>query len=904
MKRQRSEDAIEDGAGENARSRKKESTQLLPQLPAGFAERVNEDMMVSVIKEVTGVLERNPFGLWPKECRWNIKRELFDLLPRIIAPLEKMQEIISEKGTGSDLSAADVEAEALSMKRVVREYMVMMDQLLRSGYAQSVLDRRKLVDMRSFRPGMCILRISQEDVKQLDSPEDGRLKAMQVGLYVYLAEHVASYEDWSSQKRDFWEPSDFMCILHEMPNVFVNIPEDIDADQWEMYSADLEGPLRTLVSFLIPHSDPLTVTSPIDSVMLFLDEMVQKLDHFDRLFGNQISAKARGAPLEELIRLSGVLFMRVMATFEEQARVKDVGRWAVSLLKLLVKLLMLEVPTCIKSDTMRDGRGDMPSDERQQDNEWIEGLWEHIEHMASESRNKFGLDPKEPVGRLLDRMVHMSLEEQRYRLECVAPLIPSFINEYAERLKDKSVPPELSSLKTVINTVMQDGVAMGSELLEEISFYPCLLEFATKRALIHGLCERTKLQGSANDPIRLVVPRDNVLDGVCNTLNLQDSSARIDVPLEIEFRAGYADSTGNELADEGEDQGGLRRQWLDRASRYFITSDLFVSPSEDAAHLEAACGISSNRRARGLIFVPSAESVCSCVQDDWKEQFELFGCVLGFAILYKETIPVHFGHAFLRSVFGLKTNTEDLLPLLENIDKTLHTKLKYILGGSYQELGDTLQDVLEQSHLPLNFTLSESHCPELVKNAPLKENGDNILVSEENKDEFVTLLLERVLIKGVACQVDCFRRGLHRVVPEELVQRVAELMTVKEIELMVCGADEVDVNDWEKHTNYENGYNPDSQPVRWFWEVVRRMSEQQRAALLSFATGSSQVPSGGFRFLQPELFTIQRVAVTDRYPEAHTCANMVDLPEYTSLEELERRLLFAVEEAGDAFGRR
>ena len=55
--------------------------------------------------------------------------------------------------------------------------------------------------------------------------------------------------------------------------------------------------------------------------------------------------------------------------------------------------------------------------------------------------------------------------------------------------------------------------------------------------------------------------------------------------------------------------------------------------------------------------------------------------------------------------------------------------------------------------------------------------------------------------------------------------------------------------------------------------------------------------------MQPELFTIQRVAVTDRYPEAHTCANMVDLPEYKTVEGLEKRLLFAVEEAGDAFGR-
>lgn len=166
------------------------------------------------------------------------------------------------------------------------------------------------------------------------------------------------------------------------------------------------------------------------------------------------------------------------------------------------------------------------------------------------------------------------------------------------------------------------------------------------------------------------------------------------------------------------------------------------------------------------------------------------------------------------------------------------------------------------------------------------------------------LLLDRLLITGVARQVECFRKGLLRVAPDHIVQRIAELMTVKEIELMICGSEDIDVDDWEKHTQYENGFTHESQPVRWFWDVVRAMPVDQRAALLSFATGSSQLPSGGFRFLQPELFTIQRVAVNDRYPEAHTCANTIDLPVYSSKEELEQRLSFAIREAGDAFGRR
>merc|ERR1712137_1376172 len=107
-------------------------------------------------------------------------------------------------------------------------------------------------------------------------------------------------------------------------------------------------------------------------------------------------------------------------------------------------------------------------------------------------------------------------------------------------------------------------------------------------------------------------------------------------------------------------------------------------------HLETTSSTPSSDYARGLIFVPSPESVCRCVQEDWEEQFELFGCILGFALLHKDTVPVHFGHNFLRAVFGLKTGPQDLLPLLESVDKTLHTKVKYVLDGGYSTIGDTL----------------------------------------------------------------------------------------------------------------------------------------------------------------------------------------------------------------------
>lgn len=871
------------------RSRESDALTLLPDLPpfCGATGRgtcnggdVAPSIITAALDRWTLALKGRPFGLMAKDCQWDVKRRLM-------------------ASTGTIVAAAEHGRAALNAAAGL------ISQIIRSGYAQTSSDCRQLVLQGAWKPALAILRGGESWTAEQ--------RADAVMVYIFLADHVNFYDDFSGKHLDFWSQSVFLVVLEHLPPVVTDTRGIQYADQWELMCSDLEAALKAIGSFMLLWT---SASAPfhfdITTVMPTLEGIVCAVLEFDAKFGKEISAKSRGEPLEELTRLSGILAQYAMGRFEDEAarantranrrRSDDVLRQAILLLNFLVRMLMLAIPTCAPklADAASGPSGSLPVDERQQDTEWIEGLWENCQDASNDV-----VVPHSAMAELFKAMASMPSEEQRYRLECVSPLVPQFIGAHSESLKAKVVPPELVDLKVVLNAVLQDDTSVSSDLLDEVSFYPCLLEFATKRATIHSLCERLKLQTSSSDPIRLVVPRDNVLDGVCSSLNLQDQTARIDVPLEIEFRAGYSDDTGKELVDEGEDQGGLRRQWLDRASRYFISSDLFMSPSEDAAHLDGAEKLAAHRgRSRGLIFVPSPESVCRCVQEDWEEQFELFGCVLGFAILYKETVPIHFGHNFLRSVFGLETDAEGLLSLLEIVDKTLHTKLKYILDGGYQAIGDTLEDVLDQSRLPRVFAVSESHCPELVESTLLKENGDSIKVEEENKEEFVRLLLHQLLISGVAKQVECFRRGLLRVVPDELIQRIKELMTSKEIELMVCGADEVDVADWEKFTQYENGYTSESQPVRWFWDTVRDMSLQSQAALLSFATGSSQVPSGGFRFLQPELFTIQRVAVTDRYPEAHTCVNCLDLPEYSSREELERRLRFSIEEAGDAFGRR
>jgi len=83
------------------------------------------------------------------------------------------------------------------------------------------------------------------------------------------------------------------------------------------------------------------------------------------------------------------------------------------------------------------------------------------------------------------------------------------------------------------------------------------------------------------------------------------------------------------------------------------------------------------------------------------------------------------------------------------------------------------------------------------------------------------------------------------------------------------------------------------------------LSQEERAKLLQFVTGSSRVPLEGFGALQGvsgnTRFTITATHTTDVLPSAHSCFNQLDLPNYSSYEELRRCLIYAVENT-EGFG--
>jgi hypothetical protein len=131
-------------------------------------------------------------------------------------------------------------------------------------------------------------------------------------------------------------------------------------------------------------------------------------------------------------------------------------------------------------------------------------------------------------------------------------------------------------------------------------------------------------------------------------------------------------------------------------------------------------------------------------------------------------------------------------------------------------------------------------------------------------------------------QLDHFLRGFHDIVPAELVSIFSE----QELELLISGLPDINVDDWKNNTDYHN-YTAASPQIQWFWRAVRTFEKEEQAKLLQFVTGTSKVPLNGFKELEGmngfSKFNIHRdYGNKDRLPSSHTCFNRKPLPSFLS----------------------
>lgn len=90
----------------------------------------------------------------------------------------------------------------------------------------------------------------------------------------------------------------------------------------------------------------------------------------------------------------------------------------------------------------------------------------------------------------------------------------------------------------------------------------------------------------------------------------------------------------------------------------------------------------------------------------------------------------------------------------------------------------------------------------------------------------------------------------------------------------------------------DGGYDAKSPVVKWFWEVLHELSDEDKKKFLTFCTGSDRVPIKGLGALT--LVISKNGTDSTRLPTAHTCFNHLLLPQYSDKETLRKMLTLAI----------
>ncbi|XP_073921487.1 E3 ubiquitin-protein ligase HECW1 isoform X7 [Castor canadensis] len=371
-------------------------------------------------------------------------------------------------------------------------------------------------------------------------------------------------------------------------------------------------------------------------------------------------------------------------------------------------------------------------------------------------------------------------------------------------------------------------------------------------AKLRNFYRKLEAKGFGQGPgkIKLIIRRDHLLEGTFNQVMAYSRKELQRNKLYITF-----------VGEEGLDYSGPSREF------FFLLSQELFNPYYGLFEYSA------NDTYTVQI------SPMSAFVENHLEWFRFSGRILGLALIHQYLLDAFFTRPFYKALLRLPCDLSDL----EYLDEEFHQSLQWMKDNN-------ITDILD-----LTFTVNEEVFGQVTERE-LKSGGANTQVTEKNKKEYIERMVKWRVERGVVQQTEALVRGFYEVVDSRLVS----VFDARELELVIAGTAEIDLNDWRNNTEYRGGYHDGHLVIRWFWAAVERFNNEQRLRLLQFVTGTSSVPYEGFAALRGSnglrRFCIEKWGKITSLPRAHTCFNRLDLPPYPSYSMLYEKLLTAVEE--------
>ena len=255
------------------------------------------------------------------------------------------------------------------------------------------------------------------------------------------------------------------------------------------------------------------------------------------------------------------------------------------------------------------------------------------------------------------------------------------------------------------------------------------------------------------------------------------------------------------------------------------------------------------------------------------EMFKIFGGFMGYAIRTGEFFNMDLCSIFWKSILEIEKDRKDLekfdkycVQFLDNIEHT-NDKDSFVLFTDYK------------------FTTALSNGTEVE----LCENGNNKYLSLENKKLYINLVEKARLNEG-KIQIQAIRNGLEQVIPIGLLK----LLSWNELEMLVCGKPILDVELLKENTLY-NGCTENDELIQNFWKCLEEFTAEERASYLRFVWGRSRLPLSSKDFpMQHRISIMSHGNPNVALPTSHTCFFSIDLPRYSSYDNLKNKLKYAI----------
>lgn len=331
---------------------------------------------------------------------------------------------------------------------------------------------------------------------------------------------------------------------------------------------------------------------------------------------------------------------------------------------------------------------------------------------------------------------------------------------------------------------------------------------------------------------------------------------------------------GENNGEEGFDSGGVQQEFF----------RLAIADCLDPIH----GAFTIDERTKMAWFLPGSLVAL------WK--YELMGVLVSLALYNGLTLPVTFPRALYRKLLG--SPVTELHHIADGWPDLVGGLTKLL---EWDEQDGSVEDIFARTyefsvsvygrHLSCHMDGRDNPWPAFTdipgsKNAETTLTDDIPLVTNANRDDYVSDYIRYLTDVSVRPQFEAFRRGFYCC----LTSKSLSLLSPTTLQSLVEGVHDIDMSELRRNTRYV-GWDASHRSIKDFWSIVRKYNIEMRRKLLEFVTASDRVPVGGMRNLQ---FVIQKngeeEGKTGRLPTAYTCYGTLLLPEYGSKEILRERL--------------